>query len=68
MKISVEVDANILKKAMKSSGAPSEEIALQAALQGLAAPDWGDEKPFIVKLPSLEDWNAAMRREEAAAH
>jgi|GEM_PF-2693735 len=69
MKITVEVDADILARAMEASGAPSEELTLRTALHSIAEAEWEEhEKPFLVTLPALENWNAAMRKEDAERH
>jgi|GEM_PF-977379 len=60
MKVSVELDAEIVEEAMKATGALSKEDAIYIALQSVSKADWLKGFSVVGPFPSPEEWKDAL--------
>jgi len=60
MKVSVELDAEVVEEAMKATGAQSREDAIYIALQSVAKADWLKGFSVVGPFPPPEEWKEAL--------
>jgi len=60
MKVSVELDAEVVEEAMKATGAQSKEDAIYIALQSVSKADWLKDFSVVGPFPPPEEWKDAV--------
>jgi len=60
MKVSVELDSEIVEEAMRATGAQSKEDAIYIALQSISKADWLKDFSVVGPFPSPEEWKDAI--------